>query len=276
MRLSTLLGYVAFARQATYACPQNNFPTQKVLGGFSQNRAPTNRDWNYDNSYDWGKIKPNYTLCQTGTLQSPIDLPRTPSISRINQPSFSSQYLSVAGKLSNWGYGASFDLAEKIITARPSVTYQGNTKIFLDSWHIHAPSEHTIDGYRARAELHIVHTDANGIEAGVFALLIDPGLSSSAFVSQFIDDVQASPGTDTINLQTTKLNMSLLFEEVGGFREFWTYVGSLTSPPCKEGIRWWLAKDTLFVSTEQMQKLLRISAYSARVEQKMWAHRLGV
>ncbi|CAD6505544.1 BgTH12-01034 [Blumeria graminis f. sp. triticale] len=276
MRLSTLLAFAALSRQATYACPQNNLPLQKVLGGFSQNRAPTNRDWNYDNSYDWGKIKPNYTLCQTGTLQSPIDLPITPSISRRNQPSISSNFSSVEGELSNWGYGASFVVTEKKITARPSITYQGNNKNFLDSWHIHAPSEHTINGYRARAELHIVHTDSNGIEAGVFALLLDPGLPSSAFVSQFIDNANVSPGSDTTNPVTTRLNMSLAFEEVRGFREYWTYMGSLTSPPCNEGIRWWVAKETLFVSTEQMQKLLRISAYSARVEQKIWAHRIGV
>lgn len=54
------------------------------------------------------------------------------------------------------------------------------------------------------------------------------------------------------------------------FNEFWTYKGSLTSPPCTEGIRWFVARNVLFVSVEQMQAILAVSTYSARVEQEVW------
>jgi carbonic anhydrase len=60
------------------------------------------------------------------------------------------------------------------------------------------------------------------------------------------------------------------------FNDFWTYEGSMTSPPCREGIQWWGARNTLFVGVEQMQRILGVGTYSARVEQEVWMHGINV
>lgn len=52
--------------------------------------------------------------------------------------------------------------------------------------------------------------------------------------------------------------------------------GSLTSPPCTEGLRWFVARNIMFVSDEQMQAILRVSTYSARAEQEVWRHDINV
>lgn len=57
--------------------------------------------------------------------------------------------------------------------------------------------------------------------------------------------------------------------EVSELSEFWTYRGSLTSPPCEEGIRFFVARKILFVGVAQMQDILSVSTYSARAEQKV-------
>jgi carbonic anhydrase len=72
------------------------------------------------------------------------------------------------------------------------------------------------------------------------------------------------------------IDMLQALKEVNMFNEFWTYEGSLTSPPCTEGIRWWVGRNVLFVGVKQMQSILGVSTYSARVEQEVWMHGINV
>ena len=60
------------------------------------------------------------------------------------------------------------------------------------------------------------------------------------------------------------------------FANIMTDRGSLTSPPCTEGLRWFVARNIMFVSDEQMQAILRVSTYSARSEQEVWRHDINV
>jgi carbonic anhydrase len=71
------------------------------------------------------------------------------------------------------------------------------------------------------------------------------------------------------------LDLGLALDAVQHFNEFWTYQGSLTSPPCTEGIRWFVARQILFTGVEQMRAILSASTYSARAEQEVWQHRIN-
>ncbi|RKF83213.1 Carbonic anhydrase [Golovinomyces cichoracearum] len=265
-----ILCLLSLALQSAFACPEHVL----FADGKSFNKRLANQqDWSYDKSYDWGKVNPNYFLCQIGTTQSPIRLSLNPGLSRRHPPTFSDSYASVTGSLYNWGYGAAFTLDETNITARPSLTYD-NTKLYLKGWHIHSPADHSVSDYHARCELHLVHSYANGDEAGVIAILIDPGLSQSEFFSQFTSPGMI-PSYNSSEQIPSALNIALAISEVNGFHEFWTYSGSLTSPPCTEGIRFWVGRNTLFVSTPQLQELLRVSTFSARPEQSVWAHEIN-
>lgn len=55
-----------------------------------------------------------------------------------------------------------------------------------------------------------------------------------------------------------------------------TIKGSLTSPPCTEGVRFFVARNILFVGNEQMRQILNASTYSARSEQEVWLHQINV
>lgn len=84
------------------------------------------------------------------------------------------------------------------------------------------------------------------------------------------------PNFDETTTIPTTLDMAQVLSEVANFSEFWTYEGSLTSPPCTEGIRWFVARNVLFVGVDQMREVLRVSTYSARVEQEVWQHGINV
>ncbi len=151
--------------------------------------------------------------------------------------------------------------------------------LYLKGWHIHAPADHSVQGDRSKAELHLVHADSEGHERAVVGIRIDPGNADSAFFSQFIQtssnasmDTSTFPGFDSTEQIEMVMNAEDALKEVNMFNDFWTYKGSLTSPPCTEGIRWFVAREVLFVSNRQMQAILRVSTYSARAEQEVWLH----
>ncbi|KAF2418997.1 carbonic anhydrase [Tothia fuscella] len=256
----------------TWACPEHSYDES---GSALQKRAE-GQDWAYEASYNWGMINENYTLCQTGTMQSPIPLLFTQGLSLGHKPTFSNA-AQVAGTFLNWGYGPGFTVA-KNLSSTTTVTFEDgkdgvNETAYLKGWHIHSPADHSVQADRSKAELHFVYGDASGADRAVFAFRVDPGNTRSAFFDQLPAMISFREKKRQIPIS---MDLELALEEVNHFSEFWTYRGSLTSPPCWEGIRWYVARNILFVSNEQMQSILAVSTYSARAEQEVWLHAINV
>jgi carbonic anhydrase len=266
---------VATLAPSILGCPQHEYVKPARLQGRQNPTDPgansTRNDWAYEASFNWGKINPAYGLCQNGTQQSPIALSLGNGLSLNHVPSFKYNG-SIAGNFYNWGYGPAFTLAHNgDWTSHPSFTYDNET-VYLKGWHIHAPADHSVGGDRSKAELHLVHVDAEGHEAAVMAIRLDPGNFDSPFFSQ-LPKMIGFINMGTIEPATLSLEPAL--QAVQFFNEFWTYQGSLTSPPCHEGIRWFIARQILFTGVEQMQSILGASTYSARAEQEVWQHRIN-
>lgn len=139
---------------------------------------------------------------------------------------------------------------------------------------MHFPSEHQFDGRRTKAELHLVHADASGKPASVIGILVDTGAHSPA-----ISAVPKLPGPDdTTVTHNVRLNAWLAIKEAGGLKNYVTYEGSLTTPACTEGLRWFVSKDILRVSQAQMDALLASNGgrYSARPVQKVVNQRVNL
>lgn len=151
------------------------------------------------------------------------------------------------------------------------MTYD-NTTLYLRGWHLHAPADHSVAGDRSKSELHMVHVNEEGEEAAVLAIRLDPGQTNSLFLAQLPPMIGFN---DTTQVMGVEINPRLALEAVNLFEEFWTYQGSLTSPPCEEGIRWFVARSILFTSVDQMKEILHVSTYSARAEQEVWLHNIN-
>lgn len=224
--------------------------------------------WRYDASYDWGKIDPAYGVCQNGTRQSPIALQRGGGLSNYHQPAFEYEGKIVTGNFVNWGHGPAFTLyhPEGDFSALPKMKFD-DEEVFLIGWHIHSPADHTVDGYRAKSEMHLVHANAEGDPRAVVAIRIDPGKGPSTFITSLPTPFISF--NETTAYSNTQLDLLEPLREVSMLTEFWTYSGSLTSPPCEEGVRWFVARTVMYVGIEQMQQILHVSTYSARVEQQV-------
>ncbi len=175
------------------------------------------------------------------------------------------------GSFFNWGFGPAYTLYHQggDVTTLPVLKFDDRT-VYLSGWHIHFPSEHSINGVRSRAELHMVHVDENGKPASVVGIRIDPS-PESGHSSAFFKQLPSFPGfNDTGLVEGVMISPIKAIEEVGDGEEYWTYAGSLTTPPCTEGIRWFVTAQPLLVSREQMVTLLASGRFSNRVQQFVW------
>ncbi|KIW98395.1 uncharacterized protein Z519_00055 [Cladophialophora bantiana CBS 173.52] len=212
-----------------------------------------------------------YHLCQSGTHQSPINIVEK-ELSQHHKPTFEgyAKDITIPGNFFNWEFAPAWTPhhPEGVVTALPSMKFD-DQEVYMIGWHIHAPSEHLIAGKRSRAEIHLVHVTEEEHEAAVIGIRVAVGDRESAFFKQLGPMIHYN---DTAQLEGLPVNMRLAIDEVGGVEEFWTYKGSLTTPPCSEGLRWFLPKQELIVSEQQMVEILAASRFSHRVEQQVWLH----
>lgn len=118
----------------------------------------------------------------------------------------------------------------------------------LKQVHFHEPSEHTIDGVRYPLEMHLVHTNDSG-QYTVIAVMAKEGQSSKPF--DFLESfLPLKVGERKIVDRSFNMN-----DNLPANNGYFFYVGSLTTPPCSEGVNWYVLKESITVSLEQVELL---------------------
>ena len=135
--------------------------------------------------------------------------------------------------------------------AEGSTLHTGERTFGLKSAHLHAPSEHRIEGAELAAELHLVHADAEG-DLAVVGLLFELG-QPSPLVQAILD--AAPPAGETVG-EGIPLNAGAY---VPGNAAYYQYAGSKTTPPCDEGVSWFVMREPRTISREQVDGLLALS-----------------
>ena len=231
------------------------------------------RDYSYFKPQEWGFLKSDYKTCWTGLKQAPINLRTAWGYSKNHIPEFN--YPSqITGSLENSGSSLTYniDLPDNLTTL-PSMSFQEDEdseseEVYLINWHLHAPSEHTIDGEHAHSEMHFVHTLADGetVRSVVAFLVEDAEETTSNFISQLPRPFPDNDKSSEVTMDLGNLELS----------NFWTYEGSLTTPPCTQGVRWFVSKERMFVSYEDLEQILGVSTFSARPTNPLWDHNVNV
>ena len=198
--------------------------------------------WTYEGEEGpshWGELDTSYAVCGIGKSQSPIDVVN-PSEQDLSNISF--HYQPSAVNILNNGHTV-------------QVNYDPGSYIELDNvrydivqFHYHAPSEHTVDGESFPAELHIVHRNADG-NLAVVGILLREGAENAAY-QPFIGNLPAEK-IDATDAGVTINALDMLPEVQTTFR----YSGSLTTPPCTEGVNWLLMTTPVELSNQQLTAL---------------------
>lgn len=206
----------------------------------------------------WGGLKPDFQLCSKGQRQSPIDIQGG---------------LPVELEPVQFNYKASrFAVVDNGHTVQANLQggnfiEVGGRRFELKQFHFHRPSEERIDGRQFEMSVHLVHKDEQG-RLAVVALLLDRGAPHAAVQKVWnslpLEQQQELPGRTPLELT----------ELLPADHSYYTYMGSLTTPPCSEGVQWIVMRQPVSVSAAQIELFARLYPMNARPIQQVAGRRI--
>lgn len=183
----------------------------------------------------WASLTPEYGQC-AGSNQSPVNLS---GLVKAELAPLRFHYLAGSRSVTNNGHTVQVDYA-------PGSTLELDGMHFeLKQFHFHAPSENLIEGHSYPLEGHLVHANDQG-ELAVVAVMFEPGKANGA-LSQVWQSLPAKAG------EHHQLKEAVSAEPLlPAKRDYYRFSGSLTTPPCSEGVRWLVMKEPVQVSQAQI------------------------
>lgn len=207
--------------------------------------------WSYSGDggpAEWGKLKPDFSTCANGKRQSPIDIRGG---FKVDLEPIKFQYRPSGFNVvdnghtvqANIGYGNSIEV--------------GGRRYELVQFHFHRPSEERINGKQFEMVAHLVHKDPEG-RLAVVAVLMDQG-KQHPMVQLVWNNLPLEKNEE--QPAAVPIDMNLLLPED---RRYYTYMGSLTTPPCSEGVLWMVLKQPAQLSADQLAVFTRLYPMNAR------------
>lgn len=207
------------------------------------NAAP---HWSYEKKdatgpSHWGQLNEQFSQCEKGREQSPIDL--RGAVSKANAPHITWHYNQVAVNVENNGH--------TIVSNMPNE--QNHIKIddetyTLAQFHFHNPSEHKISGIPSDLELHFVHKNAKG-QLAVIGVMINEKAGDE---NPFFKPLWSTLPREAHGKSETKPSLNLA-KMLPTHRDYFHYAGSLTTPPCSQGVRWFVLKEPVTMNGSQVE-----------------------
>jgi len=206
--------------------------------------------WAYDGKQGppvWGMLDPEWNTCSAGKAQSPVDIePRASAASPITF-----HYKPTAATVVDNGHTLQVSLSPG-----SSIEIDGRS-YDLVQFHFHTPSEHAIAGEHYPLEIHLVHKDADG-KLAVIGVLVDTGAESGMLAGLWS---QWPKKAETEAKLRKPFDPSVLLPEN---RKVFRYSGSLTTPPCTEGVVWNVMRRTLSDSKRHLDAFTQHYQLNAR------------
>ncbi|HSX64028.1 MAG TPA: carbonic anhydrase family protein [Pseudoxanthomonas sp.] len=190
----------------------------------------------------WAEFESDFGECTSGRNQSPIDLN---NFIEAELPRIAFDYKPGGHEVVNNGHAIQVNY-----NPGSKITVDG-TDFALKQFHFHSPSENTIRARSFPMEAHFVHADAKG-NLAVVALMFEEG-ASNKLLERVWPQVPASEDEKT-ELATLVSAADLLHAN----RDYYRYEGSLTTPPCSEGVRWFVLKRPAKASAEQLSLVQKV------------------
>jgi len=211
---------------------------------FAQDAPPPH--WTYKGHEDpkhWGELSPAFAACSNGHHQSPINIT---DAKVADLPALKFDYNAVPLSIIDNGHTV-------MVTYAPGSTLTVGDKVYkLTQFHFHHPSEEHVNGRKFEMVAHLVHTDDQG-HLAVVAVLFKDG-AANPLLDTLWKNIPAEK-EKTVAPASVSVNVKDLLPSDSGY---YTFSGSLTTPPCTEGVTWYVLKTTSTLSHEQLATFAKL------------------
>ena len=225
---------------------------QAVAGHDRDAHASAHVHWSYEGAggpEKWGRLKADFATCAKGNRQSPIDI--RDGI-RVDLEPIQFAYRPALFRVVDNGH-----------TVQVSTTGGGSISLLgksyqLVQFHFHRPAEERVNGKSFDMVVHLVHKSEEG-KLAVLAVLLEKG-AENALIQTVWNNLPLEKNQE-VAPPALSIDAGQLLPEN---RSYYTYMGSLTTPPCSEGVLWLVLKQPQQMSVEQMAIFARLYRTNAR------------
>jgi carbonic anhydrase len=228
---------------------------------YSQYVSPWKTPWDYQGARGhahWSELDPAYAVCNRGSEQSPVDIR---GARRAELPPLAFDYVSepVRYVINN---AHTIRVNYHDAPGAGSALVVDGKRYQLTQFHFHRPSEELIAGRRYAMVLHLMHTAADGEVAGV-AVLISAGKANAAIAELWKHLPQREGQLTAGDLSVNPADM------LPANKGYYVYTGSVTAPPCTEGVKWFVLKHPVELSAAQIAAFARLYPDDVRPPQPL-------
>ncbi|MFK8257023.1 carbonic anhydrase [Erwinia sp. AnSW2-5] len=203
--------------------------------------AESTAHWSYEGKgapEHWGELGDEFKTCNNGKFQSPIDIH---DVIDGKLPPLDMIFHTETESIVNNGHTIQ-------VTVKDGDDFKlDNEKFTLMQFHFHAPSENRIAGKSYPLEAHFVHANDNG-ELAVIAVMLEVGAENPALNALLAAVPEEQNKAASL---TTSIDLSPLYPAQ---KQYYRFSGSLTTPPCTEGLRWLVMKHPVTLSEAQLKQ----------------------
>jgi len=207
--------------------------------------------WGYKGDHGpehWAGLSPEFAICGSGLNQSPIEIGEaTPA----ELASITLDYRGDTTRIVNNGHTLQVDVEPG------SFLRVGEERFELQQFHFHSPSEHSIGGESFPFEAHLVHANARGALA-VIGVVFRLGAEHAVLRKLGQAAPREKGGSTPLVLDLAGLRIHTVLDG------YYRYSGSLTTPPCSEGVYWFLLKEYGELSAKQVVTFVELIGKDAR------------
>ncbi|MGE0255184.1 MAG: carbonic anhydrase [Alphaproteobacteria bacterium] len=223
-----------------------------ALAAAAAQASGTKAKWSYEGPggpQHWGDLDAEYALCKAGKAQSPIDLADANVMAGVT---IATDYRPLPLTVLHNGHTVQFNVGNG------STLTSGGKSFDLVQVHFHAPTEHAMGGRTFPLEAHFVHQSAAG-KLAVIGVMIVEGAANPALAALLrhlpMQEMAAKTYPETV-IDPAGL--------MPAQRDLFRYMGSLTTPPCSEGVNWHVMAATITASAAQIEMLAKAMGANAR------------
>lgn len=222
-------------------------------------------EWNHDpddpdrGPLSWAQIDESFEACEGGQSQSPVDVG---DATETRLPTLRAHYPRFPLTVENTGHVIEVPIPE----GSAGTLTVGRDRYRLLQFHLHAPSEHTVDGRSFDMEAHLVHRDPASGALAVVGVFLDAAEAQGSLVDLVV--ANAPDQAEEEHEVDARISPAALLPRGSGagpgnadsgpvasnVTDYRTYAGSLTTPPCSEGVTWFVVTRPGTVSPSSVQR----------------------